>query len=124
MAELRIGFDLLKRDRASQSPNGGYLHHQELRVLALRVGVGSLRHAREPDDGLLVAGVVDQRVVPGLHRGEVLERDRVAHAVPNGGLLAFEVVPTVRGRLGLEEPMVRHTCLAYWIRGPSIVAPP
>src|SRR5213082_1032099 len=42
--------------------------------------------------------MIDEHLIPNLHRPQVLERQVVLHPVPHGGLLAGEVVEAVGGR--------------------------
>src|SRR5437763_12975494 len=52
--------------------------------------------------------MIDEHLIPNLHRPQVLERQVVLHPVPHGGLLAGEVVEAVGGRLGLDDPVAWH----------------
>jgi hypothetical protein len=106
--KVAIGLDLGERHGPVERADGGDLDDEQLRVAGLRIGISRLRHPRETNDGFLVSGVVDERVIARLHRGEMLERDGIAHAIPDGGLLAREVVPAVGGRFGLQEPVCGH----------------
>ena len=108
VGEDSISFDLGERHSSRQRTNCLDVNDHLLRVTRTRVGICRPRHASEPDDRFLFAGMIDERVVAASHRGEVRERNRIAHAIPRCSLLAEQVVPTVGGRFGLEEPMTRH----------------
>ena len=47
--------------------------------------------------------MVDNKLVALLHVAQVLHRDRVGHAVPDGGLLFLQIGKAVNGRFGFEE---------------------
>src|SRR5438046_8793314 len=52
--------------------------------------------------------MIDQQPVPGLHLPQVLQGQIVLDPVPDGRLLAGQVIETVRGRLSLHYPMAAH----------------
>ena len=57
----------------------------------------------QSDDRLLVACVIDDGGVAGLHLLDGVDGGRVAHAVPLGLAVALEVIKRVRVRIGLGE---------------------
>src|SRR5207244_11128841 len=60
--------------------------------------------------------MIDQQPVPGLHLPQVLQGQIVLDPVPNGRVLAGQVIETVRGRLGLHYPVGGHNagCGGWW----------
>ena len=56
------------------------------------------------DDGLLLAGVVEEDAVTGRHLPQVLAGQGVGHPVPEGGAVAGQVVEAVATRFLLAEP--------------------
>src|SRR2546430_7201414 len=60
--------------------------------------------------------MIDQHPVSGLHLPEVLQGQIVLDPVPNGRVLAGQVIVTVRGRLGFHDPVGGHNagCGGWW----------
>src|SRR5690606_26713047 len=81
-------------------------------VVRLRVRVGVGHDARQPDDLLLIAGVVDHHGVALPHRSAVLRRDAVLHAIPHRAPTPLAPAEAVRRRLRLHDPVARHPHLA------------
>jgi hypothetical protein len=61
--------------------------------------------AHDPDHGALLAAMVEEGLVAGLHRPQVEPGGGVADSVPFGAAVADEVVPAVAAGLGFHQPM-------------------
>jgi hypothetical protein len=106
--QRRIGKDLLGLDPV-----------EALRILEARAdldaderdfGVGGVHsgHGAGADGGALVAGVVEDPLGAGLELAQVFDGGGIGDAVPDGLLVAQEVVEAVGGGLGLEEVEGHH----------------
>src|SRR5690606_27586547 len=110
--EVGVRLDLRERDRSRKPLPHLHVHDDERIVVRLRVRVGVGHDARQPDDLLLIAGVVDHHGVALPHRAEVLQRDGVLHAIPHRAPIPLEIAEAVRRRLRLHDPVARHPHLA------------
>src|SRR5216684_541408 len=115
--EPPVGFDGLERHRLGQRPHRLHVDRAKHRGIVGRVRIGFPDHLDDADDLLLVAGVIEKRVVAEPHRLEVLPGAVVPHAGPRLALAAALdlVVPGKRLRLGLQQP-IRHGNLPVIVR--------
>lgn len=119
--QQKLGEPFVRFDRGEQYRNLGLLHrldidHDQLWTAltieprVLRVGVRRGGDLRQPDDRLVIAGVVHQHLVALFRLPKKVDRLRVGDAVPARGLLAQQVIKGIRRRLGLEE-VGGHACI-------------
>src|SRR3989442_1261430 len=118
VGERPVLLNLGERHRSRQSPHGAEIHHSQLGVLLLGVGIGCGRHFRHAHHGLLVSSVIDQNPVAGFHLAQMLQGQIVLDAVPDGGLLSGEVVVAVGGRLCFDNPVAAHSAPWAAVAGP------
>ena len=58
--------------------------------------------------GFLIAGVVDDQFVAGLHFAEIFHGGGIGDAVPSGLFVALEIGEGIGGRLGFQQVVGRH----------------
>jgi len=100
--EPGIGLDLLERDRALELLHGAHVHDVRLAGGVVGIGIGVAERLRDPDDLLLVAGVVVEHLVALLDRAQVPLRDRVLHPAPGRLLVLHERIEAIVRRLFFE----------------------
>jgi hypothetical protein len=88
----------LRRDRFSSAMSA--------RSGSLRIGVGLACDARDPDDGLAFARVVEEDEVAGAHGAHAVAGLEVPNPIPHRLLFAYELRERILHRLALHEPVL------------------
>src|SRR5262249_34223113 len=105
----RVGLARRKRHRFCEWLDRLDVDGDENALLVRWVAVAFADDFDDADDLLLLAGVIEERVLALLHRFEISARDEIAHAGPRLALGAALdlIVPGERLRLGFQKP-IRH----------------
>src|SRR5262249_58100069 len=118
--QARVGFHGLERHRVRQRPHRLDVHGSKHRGIVGGIRIGFADHLDDANDLLLLAGMVEERVIAEPHRLEMLAGAKVAHPGPwlaLAGALDL-IVPGERIRLGLEQP-IRHPYLPLFMSRPD-----
>src|SRR5271166_683206 len=106
--ELRLGLDRGERDRLGQSfdRRGGH-GDPGLALLRGGIGIGLANDFADADDLLLLAGVIEEKLLALFHFLEIAARDEIAHAAPRLTFAAALdlIVPRKFFRLGFHQPI-------------------
>src|SRR5262249_40531385 len=105
--QARVGFHGLERQRVRQRPHRPDVHGSNPRGIVGGIRIGFADHLDDANDLLLLAGMVEERVIAEPHRLEMLAGAKVAHPGPwlaLAGALDL-IVPGERIRLGLPHPI-------------------
>src|SRR6185295_2564326 len=108
VGEGRVRLHRRQRHRLRQWVARFEVHHHELGVVRLRIGVGGPNDPGKADRGLFVAGVVDEHLVAHRHLAEVLEGEWIADAVPDSPAVLQEALEGVGRGLRFENPVGGH----------------
>ena len=93
-----LGFYLLERFGVSQA-----LARLDADDGHLGIGCVDAHDGSRADRGALVAGVIEDPFRSRLHLAQILDGGRIRHAVPDGFVVAHEIVEGVDAGLGFEE---------------------
>src|SRR5262249_36137095 len=125
--QSRVGFRGLERPRVRQRSHRLPVYGSKHRGIVGGIRIGFADHLDDADDLLLVAGVVEERVVAEPHRLEMRAGAKVAHSGPRLALAAALdlVVPGECLRLGFEQPIRHHYLLILSpSMGTALLMPP
>src|SRR2546423_11475275 len=88
---------------------------EQLRVVLLGIRIRRRHHRRPSHHRFFVTGVIDQDLIPWMHRPQVADRHRILDTVPHRGFLTRHVVVAVGARLSFDQPIIRHWVAHCWI---------
>jgi len=106
--QSRIAFDLTKRHRMSQWFQGSQIDSGPIAFLRCRIRIRGSHHFRDPDNGFVLAAMIEKDFIAFLHSAKVISRSVIAHACPTGVAFADEVRPRIGGWFLFYQPKILH----------------
>src|ERR1700730_6840905 len=80
-----------------------------LPLLSAGIGVECSDYLGNPDDLFALVRMVEEGAVAKLHRPQIVQRLRIAHAVPMGAAIRHQLFPRITRWFRFEQP-ISHEC--------------